>query len=247
MHEQARALDVREELVAETRALAGALDQTGDVGEHELTLIVVEHAEVGLERREGVGGDLRRGAREARQQRGLAGVGQPHEANIREQLQAQLQPALLPRQPPLGEARGLARGGGKALVAPPARATAGDDDALTVAQEFPAAPLQILLLAGGLSARGHPDRERLPIGAVAQRPFAVAPARGAMVGLAPEALQIAQRVGANQHHVAPTTPIAPIGAPARHVRLAAKARAAVAPGSGLDVDACAVVQHRGPS
>ena len=36
VHEQARALDVGEEVVPEPGALAGALDQPGDVGDHEL-------------------------------------------------------------------------------------------------------------------------------------------------------------------------------------------------------------------
>ena len=42
--EQPRALDVGEEVVAEPGAVAGALDQPGDVGEHELALVGVERA-----------------------------------------------------------------------------------------------------------------------------------------------------------------------------------------------------------
>ena len=43
--EQPRALDVREEVVAEPRAVAGALDQPRDVGQHELALVGVERAQ----------------------------------------------------------------------------------------------------------------------------------------------------------------------------------------------------------
>ena len=57
--EQPRALDVREEVVAEARALAGALDQPRDVGDHELAVVGLERPEHRLERRERVGGDLR--------------------------------------------------------------------------------------------------------------------------------------------------------------------------------------------
>ena len=39
VHEQPRALDVREEVVAEAGAGAGALDQPGDVGDHELAVV----------------------------------------------------------------------------------------------------------------------------------------------------------------------------------------------------------------
>ena len=61
-----RALDVGEELVAEPRALGGALDQARDVGDHELAaLVVLDRADRGLERRERIVGDLGLGAREA--------------------------------------------------------------------------------------------------------------------------------------------------------------------------------------
>ena len=127
VHEQARALDVGEEVVAEARALAGALDQAGDVGEHELALLAFEHPEHRRERREGIVGDLRRGPRQPRQQRGLAGVGQPHEPHVGEQLEPQLEPALLPGQAALGEARRLARGRWRSACCPcrrlPPRAT----------------------------------------------------------------------------------------------------------------------------
>ena len=104
VHEQARALDVGEEVVAEAGAVAGALDQPRDVGDDELAVGAVERAEHRLERRERVGGDLRRGPRHAPQQRGLAGVGQPDEADVGEQLQAQVDPALLAGQAALAHA-----------------------------------------------------------------------------------------------------------------------------------------------
>ena len=44
MDEQARALDVGEEVVPEPGALARALDQPRDVGEHELALLALERA-----------------------------------------------------------------------------------------------------------------------------------------------------------------------------------------------------------
>ena len=97
MDEQPRALDVREEVVAEPGAVRRALDQARDVGDDELALLVLQRAEDRLERRERVVGDLRRGARQPRQQRGLAGVRQPDEADVGEQLEAQVDPALDPR------------------------------------------------------------------------------------------------------------------------------------------------------
>ena len=121
VHEQAAALDVGEELVAEPGARAGAFDQPRDVGQDDLPLVGLDRAEHRLERREGVAGDLRLGAREPRQQRALAGVREAHQARVGQQPQPQLEPSLLPGQPALGHARGLTRRAGKGLVSATAR------------------------------------------------------------------------------------------------------------------------------
>ena len=248
VHEQARALDVGEEVVAEPGALARALDQAGDVGDHQLALLAFEHAQHRRERREGVVGDLRRGARQAREQRGLAGVRQAHEADVGEQLQLQLEPALLAGA---GRARRSAAPGASAWRsaccpcrprrrARPSRA-GRPRAAPSGARRDPRRPRS----AAAICVPGrHPDRERLAVGAVAQRALAVAAAPGPVVGLAPERLQVAQRVVAHEHDVAAAPAVAAVGPAARHVRFAAEARAAVAAGAGLHVDPRAVVEHR---
>ena len=80
--EQARALDMGEEVVAEPGAAARALDQPGDVGEHELAVGGLDRPEIRLERGEGVAGDLRLCAREARDQRGLASGRKAHQPDV---------------------------------------------------------------------------------------------------------------------------------------------------------------------
>ena len=138
VHEQPAALHVRQELVAESGARARPLDQAGDIGEHELTLVALERAEHRLDRREGIVGHLRLRAREAREQRRLAGVRQPDEPGVRKQPQAQLEPALLTRQAALGEARRLARRGGELPVAAAAGAATRDHGALPALRQVPA-------------------------------------------------------------------------------------------------------------
>ena len=89
---------MREELVTEPDALARALDQPGDVGDDELAAVRrLDGAEHRRERRERIVGDLRPRVREARDERRLAGVRQPDERCVGEQLQAQLDRALLAR------------------------------------------------------------------------------------------------------------------------------------------------------
>ena len=212
-----RALDVREEVVAEAGAGARALDQPGDVGDHELALVGFEHPENRRERRERVVGDLRRGAREAREQRGLAGVGQADEADVGEQPQAELEPAFLARQPALGEAGGLARGGGEALVALAAAAPARDMP-LARARAAPRAALEraaVLGLAADWVPGGTRDPQLLAVGPVAQRALAVAAAPGAVVGAPPEGLQVAQRGRRRPRRTSPPRPPSPPSGPPR--------------------------------
>ena len=110
VHEQPRALDVGQEVVPEARAAAGALDQARDVGQHELAVVGLERPEHGLERRERIRGDLGLRTRHARQQRRLAGVREPDEADVRQQLEMELDRALGAGEPALRQPRGLAHG-----------------------------------------------------------------------------------------------------------------------------------------
>ena len=133
--EHPAALDVGQEVVAETGALRGALDQPGDVGDDQLAVVGLDGAEDRLERRERVVGDLRLGAGEAGDERGLAGVGHADQADVGEELEPQLDGPLLPGQPALGQARRLAGGAGEALVAATAEAALGDPDLLAREQQ----------------------------------------------------------------------------------------------------------------
>ena len=63
MQQHGGALDMAEEAVADAGALMRAFDQPGNVGEHEVGAVDPHHAEIGVERGEGIVGDLRLGAR----------------------------------------------------------------------------------------------------------------------------------------------------------------------------------------
>ena len=60
MQEDLGALDMAEEAVADAGAFGRALDQPGDVGEHELAALVADDAELRAERGEGIVADLGR-------------------------------------------------------------------------------------------------------------------------------------------------------------------------------------------
>ena len=95
-----RPFDVAEEPVPEALALARALDEPGDVGRHELVLVEAHHAQVGLQRRERVAGDLGLGRRDARDESRLAGIGEPNQGHVGHELQLQVVPGFLARSRP---------------------------------------------------------------------------------------------------------------------------------------------------
>ena len=89
------ALDVAQELPAQALPLVGASDQAGDVGHHVALVVAPVHdAEVRNERREGIAGDLRSRRGDARDECRLACVRQAEQADVREQLELEPEPAI---------------------------------------------------------------------------------------------------------------------------------------------------------
>jgi len=91
--DDARALDMPQELVPESPALCRALDQTGNVGEYEFA----EHAEVRFERRERVRADARTRRGQLVQKARLARVRQADQPHIDDEPQLDREVRLFPR------------------------------------------------------------------------------------------------------------------------------------------------------
>jgi hypothetical protein len=123
---------VLEEPEAQALALAGTLDETGNVGHDELGVVVAHDAQVGFERGERVVGDLRLGGADDADERALAHVGEADQRDVGHELQLQLQPLLVALLALLGERGGPAAVGGELGVAAAAAATAGRKPAVAV-------------------------------------------------------------------------------------------------------------------
>ena len=98
---QASALDVAQEARAQSDAGVRAFDQAGEVGNDKgaagsapLAGVGGDDAEVGFERGEGIVGDFGTGSGDARDERGLANVGETDQADVGEQLELEAQMAL---------------------------------------------------------------------------------------------------------------------------------------------------------
>ena len=241
VEQQPRALEVREELVAEADALARALDQPWDIGDDELPPVRgLDRPENGRKRRERIIGDLRPRIRDAREERGLARVRKPDERGVGEQLQTQLDLPLLTGHADLGEPRRLPRRAGEVLVAASARTAARDDDARLRMREVgdePAVRVDHL----------RPDRDVqhrvLAAGAVREASSAGAAAPRVELLIGPEAGQVAPpRVG-DEHHVPAAAAVATVRTAPRHELLAAEVDRPVPTAASLNKDARLVVKH----
>ena len=71
-----------------------ALDQAGNIRQHEFAAVDIDHAKLRMQRGEGIVGDLRFGCADDREEGRLAGIGQADQACIRDQFQPQPDPAL---------------------------------------------------------------------------------------------------------------------------------------------------------
>ncbi len=130
MQQHAAALDMAEKAVAEADALMGALDEAGNVGEDEFAAVAGDDAELRVQRREGIIGDLRARRADRGQKRRFAGVGEANEPGVGDQLQAQPDGALLPLLAGIDAARSLVGRGLEMGVAEAAIAAARERDAL---------------------------------------------------------------------------------------------------------------------
>ena len=158
-HQDAGALDVAQELVSQPAPLVGALDQAGQVCDHGAPLVVeLEDAQVGADGGEGVGADRRRRRGERRQQGRFPGIGCADQPDVGDQLQLELDPALLARLSLLGMRRSPMGGRGEMDVAAPA-ATAVRDHQPGTGSEQLADPLAICSVLARRADHG-PGRDR---------------------------------------------------------------------------------------
>jgi NADP-dependent 3-hydroxy acid dehydrogenase YdfG len=177
---------------------------------------------------------------QSREQRRLACVWEADQAHVGEQLEPQSEPALLARQASLGKPWCLVGRPREPFVAPAPHAARGDGCSLPGPHEIVA---RLVVFHQHLGPRRNGQLQWFTVGAVPERPLSVATASGLEVRGAPVALEIAQRVVANEDHVAAATAVAAVGSAARHMRFAAEAETAIAAGSCLDVDASAVLHE----
>mmetsp|Transcript_20978 Transcript_20978/g.80913 ORF Transcript_20978/g.80913 Transcript_20978/m.80913 type:complete len:338 (-) Transcript_20978:524-1537(-) len=244
VQQQARALQVAQELVPQAGTFGRALDEPRNVGDDEALFRRDAHdTEVGVQRRERVIGNLGLGVRDRRDQRRLAGVGLPQQAYIGQhaQFEAHLldfaRPArrLLPRR---AVGRGL-----EMQVAKAAIAALAQQDALARLQQLADHCLGFEVGDDGADGHAQDDIVRRCAEAVgAATGLAIARLVAARIAVVDQRVEVAVGLGPDAAAFAAITAVWPAKG---NEFLAAKARAARAAVTGGDIDGGFVNEFHG--
>src|SRR2546427_3787960 len=230
--------------MAEPGTFGGALDQAGDVGDHEAGIARPDHAERGVERGERIVGDFRTRARHRADEGGLACVRQAEQADVGQHAQLQRKAAAL-----AGSAARELTGGAvdarlEVQVAQAALTAAREQRALAVAGEIGHQRAARRVADQGAHRHAQLDVAARPAVAVGAGALAAAlrtmDAREAVVD---QRVDVA--VGARPHAAAAAA-VAAVGAAARHGPLAPERSGAVTALAGVHLDLGFVDELHGP-
>jgi hypothetical protein len=241
VEEKAGAFNVPKELEAETGAIAGTFDETGDIRQDETVVGKPNYAKVWFKGRERIGRDFWSGGGNCSKEGRLPGVRVAHQSDVCNDPEFKGYLALLPGFASLGEFGCLVRGGLEMRVAKSAPATTRDQDALLrfgdIAKEFP---------VGGIvhdSAEGNSDDRVLSGAPVAVTPSASGAVRCDEVSLEPEGDECVLVRVTLEVDAASTPTVATVWTAERDVLFPAHVHGAVATVPGFQADRCVVVKH----
>ena len=234
MHQQAAPVDMPQEVVAQTGALAGTFNDAGDVRHDEADALVhIHHPQIGIQGGEMVVGDLGMGLCHHAQQRGFAHVGEAHQSHVRQQLQLQHHIMAFAGQACLGEAGHLTGGRGEMLVAPTAAAALAQHIGLVVGHV-----LDDLVGLGVAHQRapGHADGETLAVLAGLAAALTVHAVIGHILALVAEIHQGGHVVVHLQNNGAAVAAVTAVGTAGGNVFFPVKGHRAVAAVAGAAGD-----------
>ena len=246
VRENRGALNVAQEVEAQTLALGGARDKARNVGDGEGLVAHIDHAEVWLQRGKWVVANLRLRGREHGNQRGLARRREAHEAHIRHGLEFEHEIVCLARLALQREARGLALRGGQRRVAQATKAALSRDEPGArdgqVREHLP------LLVVDHGAGRNFQD-EVLAARTIAPVACAIRATAGLDVRTVVEVHERVDLRGDLEHDIATVATIAAVGAAQRLELLAVDGRTAVSAVARLQVEHHAVNKacHGNPS
>ena len=196
--------------MSESLAGVGALNDPGDVGDDEAAVApVLDDAEVGDDRREGVGPDLGLGGRDDAEQGRLAGVREADEPHVGDHLKLKDDPRLATGLARLGVARGLVGARLEVYVAAAAAAPGQQHALLAVGGDLDQGLARLRVARH--RAQGHLE---YVIGAIGPGALVFRPAHAVASGHVLRVAEVKQgpAVGVAAQHDVPAAPaVAPVG------------------------------------
>ena len=234
VQQQTAALDMAQEVMAQTHALGGTLNQAGNVGADKALLRAdTDDTQHRGQRGEVVVGNLgpRRGNNADK--RGLAHVGEANQANIRNDLQLQLEVHILAGQAGLGKLGNLAGRGGKMAVAPATAATLSHNHRLGAGQ---VGHNQIGLGLLQHRAAGHADDKVIAVRTTHALGTAIFAVGCSVFALVAKVHQSGQVIVRHKDNIAAAAAVAAVRAARRHEFFAVERHRAVAALAGVQPD-----------
>ena len=249
MQQQAAALHMAQKVVAQTDALAGTLDQAGDVGADKAGTLTYRHdTQGGHQRGEVIVRDLGLGRADGRDEGRLTHIGEADQAHISNQLQLQRHLDVLAGHTGLGKLGDLAGRRCKMRVAVAAAAALCDGDGGVVGQVRDDQPALRVLDHG---AQRHLDDEVFGILAVAEACAALAALGGSVLALVAEVHQGGKMIVRHKDDVTAAAAITAVRAASGHELLTMEAHCAIAAlarmePDGGDIDKIGLCCHTAP-
>ena len=220
VHQHPGALDVSKKLKAEADALAGTLQQTGDIRKHHSRVVALDDPQVGDDGGEGVVRDLGLGVAHACEQRALARVRHPDDPDIRHQPELHLHPHLHALLTVLGNLRSLVLRRLEGRVAPAAPPARYDHLPVPVREHLGDDLARLRVSHDG--AGGYEDGAVAAVASLHLLPAAVTPGLRAVVNLLPKPDQRVDALVRLEVNGAAVAAVAAVRSALRHKRLAAK-------------------------
>ena len=235
--------------MTQTDALAGTLDQAGNVGADKACALAHRHnAQRGHKGGKVVVCDLGLCRADGGDEGGLTHVGEADQTHVRDQLQLQRHLQILAGHTGLCKLGDLAGGGGKVCVAVAATAALGNGDRGVVGQ---VCDNKAALCVLDHSAQRHLDDQILGIFAVAQACAALAALRGHILALIAEIHQGGQMVVRHKDDVAAPAAVTAVRTACGHEFFAVEAHRTIAALARMepyrgDVDKVSLCCHTAP-
>ena len=234
MQQQAAALHMAQKVVTKAHALAGALDQARDIcADKAGALAHRDNAQSGHQGGKVVVRDLRLSRTDHRNQRGLADIGEPDQAHIRDQFQLQGHLQILAGHTRLCKFGHLTGGAGKMRIAAAAPAALCHSDRCVVGQVCNDQTRSRIL---DDRAQRHLDDQIFGICTVAQPGTALAAFGCSILALIAEVHQRAEVIIHHKDDVAALAAVAAVRAACGHELFTMEADRAVAALAGMEPD-----------